>query len=219
MKMLDDTVAINVNMYMSGDIYEDWNLAGLREFYAEWVIKDEGKYIFSENEQYDLDRQYVTNMLVEDARAVYAENETLLPTEVIREMERVYLLKSVDTYWMEHIDNMEQLREGIRLRAYAQRDPVIEYRLEGSDMFDEMIEEIRQNTIKMLLVMPKKVVEMKNKEEALKRKQQATINKTSGDGTATKSAPVRKGKKPGVNDLCPCGSGKKYKKCCKPKFD
>ncbi len=150
---------------------------------------------------------------------------------------------------MDHIDAMDQLKTGIRLRSYGQHDPVVEYRLEGFDMFDEMIENIREDTIKMMLIMPKRVYEIQKRQEAieaarkaaerqaaaahevmlnngeekqqpnaveaaLKREQVAKPTKTSGDGTDTQNKTVRKGKKIGRNDPCPCGSGKKYKKCC-----
>ena len=192
----------------------------------------------------------IKNMLIEDATAIYKENEELLPAETIREMERVYLLKNVDTHWMDHIDNMDQLKSGIRLRSYGQHDPVVEYRIEGFDMFDEMIESIREDTVKMMLIMPKKVYEVKKRQDAieaakrmalkqaqaahqvvlnngedeepqespievaLKREQVAQPVETSGDGTDTANKTIRKGKKIGRNDPCPCGSGKKYKKCC-----
>ena len=197
-----------------------------------------------------MEAEDIKNMLIEDAKAIYKENEELLPTETIREMERVYLLKNVDTHWMDHIDNMDQLKSGIRLRSYGQHDPVVEYRIEGFDMFDEMIESIREDTVKMMLVMPKKVYEVKKRQEAieaakrmalkqaqaahqvvlnngedeepkespieiaLKREQVAQPTETSGDGTDTANKTIRKGKKVGRNDPCPCGSGKKYKKCC-----
>ena len=114
---------------------------------------------------------------------------------------------------MDHIDAMEQLQDGIRLRAYAQQDPVVEYRLEGFDMFDSMIAAIRENTAKMMLT-----VRLRKKEEAPQREQVAKETGTSsaaaaGDGTVQKQ-PVKKQKKPGRNDPCPCGSGLKYKKCC-----
>ena len=109
----------------------------------------------------------IKNMLIEDATAIYKENEELLPAETIREMERVYLLKNVDTHWMDHIDNMDQLKSGIRLRSYGQHDPVVEYRIEGFDMFDEMIESIREDTVKMMLIMPKKVYEVKKRQDAI----------------------------------------------------
>ena len=150
---------------------------------------------------------------------------------------------------MAHIDNMEQLKAGISLRSYGQHDPVVEYRLDGFVMFDEMIENIREDTVKLMLDMPKRVYEVQKRQEAieaarlaaqkaaekahqvilknpeeeeqpkpsavevaLKREQVAKPTQTSGDGTDTNKT-VRKGKKVGRNDPCPCGSGKKYKKC------
>ena len=163
-------------------------------------------------------------------------------------MERVYLLKNVDTHWMDHIDNMDQLKNGIRLRSYGQHDPVVEYRVEGFDMFDEMIESIREDTVKMMLIMPKRIYEIQKRQDAiaaakraaqraaaaaqsaaddegtveqsdavkqaLHREQVARPTETSADGTDTANKTIRKGKKIGRNDPCPCGSGKKYKKCC-----
>ena len=170
----------------------------------------------------------------------------------MREAERVYLLKSVDRHWMDHIDDMEQLKQGIRLRGYAQHDPVVEYRIEGFDMFDAMIDSIRQDTVKLMLVAPKKIYEQQKLMDDLKRaraeqirraelQKQADINAakeaeqeeeavqsvlkreqiakptwTSSDPESGKPKTVRKTvkQKVGRNDLCPCGSGKKYKKCC-----
>ena len=127
----------------------------------------------------------------------------------MRELERVILLKNVDTEWMDHIDAMEELKKGINLRAYGQKDPVIEYRLEGFNMFDDMIANIRENTARMILT-----VQIRTK-EAPKREQ---VAKPTGEGAVgdepQKRMPVRKKKKPGRNDPCPCGSGKKYKNCC-----
>ena len=116
-------------------------------------------------------------------------------------------LKNIDTKWIDHIDSMDQLRKGIGLRAFGQVDPVIAYKKEGYDMFDEMIAAIRENTARMMLS-----VQIKTSEEP-KREQVADPVTTSGDGT-DKKMPVRAGKKIGRNDPCPCGSGKKYKKCC-----
>ena len=180
-------------------------------------------------------------------------------------MERVYLLKSVDTYWMQHIDDMDNLKQGIRLRAYGQKDPVVEYRFEGFDMFDQMIEAIRENTAKLCLSAPKKIADIQAKQLAdleraralraerlqqlqaekeaaqangesveeieneiaeekqeaeieavvIKREQMANPTSTSGGSTDTgKGVTIRKKDKVGRNDPCPCGSGKKYKKCC-----
>ena len=217
-------------------------------------------------EQWNMDSNKIIEILQDKAEKIYEENEALLPEDTMREMERVYLLRSVDTYWMQHIDDMDNLKQGIRLRAFAQKDPVVEYRFEGFDMFDQMIESIRENTAKLCLSAPKKIAEIQKRqlEEAkkakayreerikvlqaakeaaeqkgesaeeidkeiaeeqqdstedstvvIKREQMANPTSTSGGSTEEKpSTTVRKNKKVGRNDPCPCGSGKKYKKCC-----
>ncbi|MGN0558229.1 MAG: preprotein translocase subunit SecA [Acutalibacteraceae bacterium] len=246
LKMVKDTITDNVNSYLSDELKDNWNMVGLREYYGEWLIKDDSKYALSLEQLEELDKQDIVDMLVEDAMALYEENEKLLPQELMREIERVYLLRSVDTHWMEHIDNMEQLKQGIRLRSYGQHDPVVEYRLEGFDMFDEMIMNIREDTVKLVLTMPKKIYEAQKQQViaqqmaqaqaqqnateqpqepktapkpapgpvVIKRQQVAQPVQTSGDGTDSRNRTVVKGKKIGRNDPCPCGSGKKYKKCC-----
>ena len=116
---------------------------------------------------------------------------------------------TVDTKWMEHIDAMEELRKGIYLRSYGQRDPVVEYRIEGFNMFDEMVASIREDTSRMLLTMELRT------EQPLQREQVAKPTGESGaDDGSVKKQPAKKIAKPGRNDPCPCGSGKKYKKCC-----
>ena len=127
----------------------------------------------------------------------------------MRSLERMVLLRNVDSKWMDHIDNMDELRRGIGLRAYGQQDPIVAYRMESYDMFDEMSESIREETVRQMLT-----IRIKTKEET-ERKQTAKITSESGasDGSE-KGRTVRKGKKVGPNDPCPCGSGKKYKKCC-----
>ena len=173
-----------------------------------WLLRpDDLKYTSDELEA--IDPKEITDKIVEKAHALYEEREKNFGSEIMRELERVVLLKNVDREWMDHIDAMEQLQRGIRLRAYGQHDPVVEYRLEGFEMFDAMIATIRENTARMMLT-----VQLRREEEP-KREQVAKPTATSGDGTDTKQ-PVRKGKKPGRNDPCPCGSGKKFKKCtCK----
>ena len=128
----------------------------------------------------------------------------------MQELERVALLRNVDIHWMNHIDAMDELKRGISLRSYAQRDPVVDYRLEGFEMFDEMISTIRADTVRMILTVRIK------KEEGPKREQVAkpTISSHGEDGAAAAKTPVRKNAKVGRNDPCPCGSGKKYKNCC-----
>ena len=149
---------------------------------------------------------YVKDQLIEKAKMLYDTREASFGEEICRELERVVLLKNVDSEWMDHIDAMEELQKGIRLRAYGQHDPVVEYRLEGFDMFDAMIGTIRENTARMMLT-----VQLRTAEEP-KREQVATPTTTSADGTDANRT-IRKGKKPGRNDPCPCGSGLKYKKC------
>ena len=125
-------------------------------------------------------------------------------------LERKILLQNVDRHWMDHIDAMDELRNGIYLRAYAQHNPVIEYRNEGYDMFNAMSDSIREETARMMLMV--KLV----RQEDLERKQVATITaeNVGGDGTKSKTVVKPKSQKIGRNDPCPCGSGKKYKKCC-----
>ena len=245
-KMIEDNIQENVNRFLPEGIHDNWNITGLLDTYMDWVITDRSKYNFSDEDIEVIESGEIYDMILADAMAVYDNNEKLLPAETIREMERVYLLRSVDTYWMDHIDNMEQLKAGIHLRSYGQHDPVVAYRLEGFDMFDEMIASIREDTMKLILTQPKRIYEQQKRREAiaaakrlaaqkaadaraaagesepesdvvkkaLQRKQVAQPTATSGDGTDTANKTIRKGKKVGRNDPCPCGSGKKYKKCC-----
>ena len=250
LKMVSDSIDTSIAHYIPEGPRENWNYPSLVEYYKGWIITDEKKYALDKDDLEEMEPSEIGDMIKADAYAIFEENEKLLPAETIREMERVYLLRAVDTHWMDHIDAMDQLKAGIRLRSYGQHDPVVEYRLEGFDMFDEMIENIREDTMKMMLIMPKRVYEIQKRQEAieaarkaaelqaaaahqvminngeekaqqpnpvqeaLKREQVAKPTQTSGDGTDTANKTVRKGKKVGRNDPCPCGSGKKYKKCC-----
>ena len=143
----------------------------------------------------------------------YAKREAEFGEPVMRELERVILLRVVDEYWMDHIDAMQELRQGIGLRAYGQADPVVEYKREGFDMFEQMIAAIQEETLRRLFT-----VRLRANEE-LKRQRVAKITGTSGgaDGTVKKQ-PVRKAAKIGRNDPCPCGSGLKWKKCTCPEY-
>ena len=258
LKMVSDSVDTSIAHYLPEGPRENWNYQSLVDYYKGWIISDEKRYAFDKEDLEDREPSEIGDMIKEDAYEIFKANEELLPAETIREMERVYLLKAVDTHWMAHIDAMDQLKAGIRLRSYGQHDPVVEYRLEGFDMFDEMIENIREDTMKMMLIMPKRVYEIQKRQEAIEaarkaaeaaaaaahkvmlekegekekaqsqpsaveaalkreqvaREQVAQPTRTSGDGTDTANKTVRKGKKVGRNDPCPCGSGKKYKKCC-----
>ena len=209
LKMIEEAVEANVKRFLPAEIpHDDWDLPGLREHYMGWLIGPED-LDYTAREIEDLDPEFVKNELYQKAQALYQQREEAFTPPIMREVERVVMLKSVDQEWMDHIDAMEQLQEGIRLRAYAQQDPVVEYRLEGFDMFDGMIGAIRENTAKMVLT-----VRLRTK-EAPQREQ---VAKETGTGAApgkeVKKQPVQKPKKPGRNDPCPCGSGLKYKKCC-----
>ncbi|MGN0536676.1 MAG: preprotein translocase subunit SecA [Acutalibacteraceae bacterium] len=174
--MIKDTVTNIVDRYIVGDDKDAWNLEGMREYLKGWLLNDEDEqeFIYTEDELDKLERDYLVETLCAKAEKMYEEGEKLIPEESMREIERVYLLKNVDRYWMDHIDDMDQLKQGIRLRSYGQHDPVVEYRVEGFDMFDEMIAAIREDTSKMLLVVPRNIqaqIQQKNamKELALKR--------------------------------------------------
>ena len=169
---------------------------------------------FTPEECDDLTAAKLTDVLTEQAHKVYEAKEQAIGAPIMRELERVVLLKNVDTKWMDHIDAMTELRNGIGLRAYGQHDPVVEYKREGFDMFDAMIDAIREDTMRMIFL-----AQVRTREEP-KREQVAKETAAAGasDGTS-KPAPKRVGKKVGPNDPCPCGSGKKYKKCCYLKAD
>jgi preprotein translocase subunit SecA len=143
---------------------------------------------------------------------LYNEKEETIGEERFREIERAVLLQNVDRNWMEHIDAMDDLKDSIRLQSYAQRDPVNEYRLQGADMFDAMVADIRERTARMILSVTIKTPEVKRVQLA-KPLQEGF---EGADGAKTKKVTVAKRSAPtvGRNDLCPCGSGKKYKKCC-----
>ncbi len=146
-------------------------------------------------------------MLKEEAVKLYEAKEAEFPEpEAIREIERVILLKVIDRKWMDHIDDMEQLRQGVGLQAYGQKDPVIEYKMSGYEMFDEMTQNIKEETVRMLLHI--KV------EQKVEREQVAKVTGTNKDDTLVKGPKKRENDKVYPNDPCPCGSGKKYKQCC-----
>ncbi len=162
------------------------------------------------DEKFEFDNVDFKNIIMEKVTEFYSQREEEFGVDEngdkrMRELERIALLKAVDNKWMEHIDAMDQLKNGIGLRAYGQHDPVVEYKIEGMDMFDEMINNIKTDTVKMLY-------HAKTNAE-MKREQVAEPMKTSGDGSLKKT-PTKNDDKVGRNDLCPCGSGLKYKKCC-----
>lgn len=183
---------------------EEWNLTGLCN-HLEDIMLPPGMVTYTNEEVLDLNRESLKDDLFEMAKEVYKAKEKEIGEETMRRTERVFLLRVVDEKWMDHIDAMDQLRTGIGLRAYGQRDPVMEYKSEGFNMFEEMINTIQEDTVKRLFhVAARQPVQMKR----VSRKM------TTNRGEAVKQVTIRKGKAPGPNDPCPCGSGKKYKRCC-----
>ena len=155
----------------------------------------------------DMQQKELKHLLKEKAVKAYEGKEAEFPEpEQIREMERVVLLKVIDAKWMDHIDDMDQLRQGIGLQAYGQRDPLVEYKMMGYDMFGEMTNAIAEMTIKTLFNI--------RVEQKVEREQVAKVTGTNKDETAVRAPKKREEKKIYPNDPCPCGSGKKYKQCC-----
>ena len=156
--------------------------------------------------------QEAMDAIYDCAVRAYERKESRYTPKTMRELERVVMLRVVDEYWMDNIDAMDDLKQGIGLRAYAQHDPVVAYKAEGYEMFQSMIASIREETIRRMFL-----VELRPTQEV---KRQKVAKETGTSGTASsqvKAQPVRKEKKAGPNDPCPCGSGKKYKKCCMQK--
>ncbi|WP_059004351.1 preprotein translocase subunit SecA [Bittarella massiliensis (ex Durand et al. 2017)] len=205
--MLEEGIKDVVSTYLAADSDPtDWNLKGLKDHYLGWITGEDDLDYTSE-ELAGLTPDDIAAQLIEKAKNIYFEKEEKYGSPIMRELERVVLLRVVDTKWMDHIDAMDELKKGIYLRSYAQKDPVVEYKIEGFDMFDAMVESIKEDTVKMLLT-----VQIKTQEEPKREAVMKPATNQSGDGSAAKE-PVRK-KKVGRNDPCPCGSGKKYKKCC-----
>ncbi len=200
--------------HTQGEDPEAWNFDALRQEFL-GILCSEEDFRYSESQLYDLEREALHDMLVERAHERYKLQEELFTPEQFREIERIVLLQNVDTRWMDHIEDMDDLKDGIGLRSYAQHNPLTEYRLEGGNMFDSMVAEIRESTVRMLLTArPRQNAPLERKEilkgdAALSNGQKSVIKRT---------VVKRKEEKAGANDPCPCGSGKKYKKCCMGKL-
>ena len=208
--MLKENIEASVASFCAGEIADDWDFAALRRHYLGWLAR-ETDFHYTTAQLEDLTKEQIAQVLIERGEAILEAKEKKYGSPLMRELERICLLRNVDTKWMDHIDNMDQLRQGIYLRGYGQRDPVIEYRIEGFEMFDEMIESIKEDAVRMLLT-----VEIRT-EQPMQRTQ---VAKPSGDAAVPgkgvkstgKNGPV-KVQKIGRNDPCPCGSGLKWKKC------
>ena len=206
LKMITDIVENAVDMSVSDeDTAEKWDLTELNNLLLpiiplkSVVLTDEQKKSMKKNE--------LKHTLKEAAIKLYETKEAEFPEpEQIREIERVVLLKVIDNKWMSHLDDMDALREGIGLQAYGQRDPVVEYKMNAFEMFNNMITSIQEDTVRMLYHV--------HVEQKIEREQVAKVTGTNKDETATNTPKKRTAAKVYPNDPCPCGSGKKYKKCC-----
>ena len=215
-KMIVSAIGNVVMMHMHGDEREDWDFDGLRTQFKGLLTTDED-FRFDAEEFRRVDADSITELLCDRAMEIYAQKEALFGEEQFREVERTILLHNVDISWMEHIDVMDELKSTVGLQSYAQRNPITEYRIQGAEIFDAMVEDIRMGTVRGILsVMPKP--------EAIQRVQVANPISEGFEGTVRKRAAApakRKGvtvvkdsAQVGRNDPCPCGSGKKYQNCC-----
>ena len=197
---------------------DHWDVDGLSEYLEKLCIDMGGVRKALEECGAGVTREELCAALNERADKIYAAREKMWKDGGldIREFERVALLRSVDTRWMDHIDAMDQLREGIGLRAYAQRDPIVEYKLEGFEMFDEMIRLIQEDTTRRLYftVLNRQATERRQVAQPTQESHGEGPRRLSGGGAPASKTPVHAEKKVGRNDPCPCGSGKKYKNCC-----
>ena len=202
--MMNTSIDEAVSMYCSDTVAENWNLDGLRSHFLNLYVMDTDLHYTTE-ELNELDKKDISNFLKERGMLIYKTREADMGAETMREVERVCLLKTVDRHWMDHIDAMEELKRGIYLRSYGQKDPVVEYRFEGFAMFDEMIAAIREETVRMVLTVPVRVQRPPQREQVMK---------PDAPNAGAQTPYKNKGEKIGRNDPCPCGSGKKYKNCC-----
>ena len=197
--------------YLNGETADDWDFAGLRRHFMNWLCLPTD-FNYTTEQLGDLTKEGIADELYKRGMDILAAKEKRYGAKTMRELERICLLRNVDSKWMDHIDNMDQLKQGMGLRGYGQHDPVVEYRIEGFAMFDEMIASIREDAVHMLLT-----IEIRQQNAEPKREQIAkpTGDNAPGDTGAKAPAPVRV-TKIGRNDPCPCGSGLKWKKCtCK----
>lgn len=208
LKMIDETIEEYSKIYLADEaVHDNWDLNGMREYFLGWVTTPEDLH-FTPEELGNTTREEVAENLKEKAHARYEQREEEFGSDIMREIERVMLLRCVDTNWMDHIDAMDQLRQGIGLRAYGQHDPVVEYRNDSYDMFEAMTNAIREQTAKLVLT-----VRVRRNEEVKREKVAEETNAGDKPLTVKGNGVVSK------NALCPCGSGKKYKRCCGKDLD
>ena len=210
-KMINSAITDTVDVYIADtDDHEHWNITGLRDYFMNYIL-DENDLKYSSAQLAKMKKQDLVDIIYKKAMDIYEKKEKMVGEERMRELERVVILRTVDSKWTAHIDNMEELRKGIYLRSYAQKDPVIEYTIEGFSIFDAMVSSIKEDVARLIMTIRVRT------EEEIKREEVNKIPvpikyKESSAGEERK--PIRNENKVGRNDPCPCGSGKKYKNCC-----
>ena len=208
LKMIDELVEKQCALFLSDDaVHDNWDLEGLKDYFLNWIL-DKGDLEFTPATLGETSKEEIAQFIKGKAHEIYEKREATFGAPLMREIERVMLLRSVDTNWMDHIDAMDDLKQGIGLRAYGQHNPVVEYRNESYDMFSAMTEAIREQTAKWVLTVHV------NQNESVKREKVAEET-----GTGDKPQTVKGKGVVSKNALCPCGSGKKYKRCCGKDID
>ena len=202
--MIEKQIAAVVDSHTNVEEKENWNIDGLRNHYFGVIAGN----LLSDDHLAEVSPEKLTQEITERAMAIYSQKETILGEEQMRDIERNILLRAVDVKWMDHIDAMDDLKDSVGLSAYAQRSPINEYRIIGADMFDEMVEEIRETTVRTVLF-------FQIQSAPTERKAAAKVINVGRDGEMPKQQPKRnEAPKVRANEKCPCGSGKKYKNCC-----
>ena len=216
-KNIQSMMRFYVDTYVASAFGEQPKLADKQHFFEmmthfEPIFFPTGTWLLSDEELAALTREQAEEKILSLMQRAYAKREEQFTSPVMREIERVVTLRVVDEFWMDHIDAMDDLRQGIRLRAYAQTDPVIEYKREGFDMFEAMNDAIKEEIVRRVFL-----VRIKTNEEIKRQRVAKVTGEGAGGDKTVKRQPVVKKIKVGPNDPCPCGSGKKYKKCCRDK--
>ena len=216
-KNIQSMMRFYVDTYVASAFGEQPKLADKQHFFEmmthfEPIFFPTGTWLLSDEELAALTREQAEEKILSLMQRAYAKREEQFTSPVMREIERVVTLRVVDEFWMDHIDAMDDLRQGIRLRAYAQTDPVIEYKREGFDMFEAMNDAIKEEIVRRVFL-----VRLKTNEEIKRQRVAKVTGEGAGGDKTVRRQPVVKKIKVGPNDPCPCGSGKKYKKCCRDK--
>lgn len=209
LEMAKGTIERVITAHTNDEVEEDWNLEAIVDYVESNLLPEERIYV---DDLEELEPDEMIDLIYKEVKKYYKEKQEELGDERLQEFSKVVILRTVDRKWMDHIDAMEHLRQGIHLRAYGQNSPLREYQMEGFAMFEEMVEEIQEEIVKYIM---KSVV---SEEEEIEREEVA-INATATSGSQSetqevKKQPVRRTEKVGRNQPCPCGSGKKYKNCC-----